>query len=61
MVRQGVHDKVIARFFPKSDLTDCIGSTVQCLPLTPGFPAIFETICFWRAILRNHKDPQLAI
>ncbi len=23
--------------------------------------AIFETICFWRAILQNHKDPQLAI
>jgi hypothetical protein len=39
--------------------------------LSLGFPdifeticfwrAIFETICFWRAILRNHKDPQLAI
>jgi hypothetical protein len=37
---------------------------------TLGFPdifeticfwrAIFETICFWQAILRNHKDPQLA-
>ncbi len=24
---------------------------------TLGFPAIFEHICFWLAILRNHKDP----